>query len=62
MTTFWILWSPEGDTPPRVRFGTEEGAKASAAKMAADHYPSTFYVMKAVAGVKAVQRVRWDKP
>lgn len=44
---FWILWSPEGTTPPRVTFDTREAALAQAEAMARQHRGNRFFVMEA---------------
>lgn len=49
MQSFWIVWSPQSDLPPRKRFASFNHASTVAASMAAKHKNSTFCVMRAEA-------------
>lgn len=44
---FWLIWSPTGPTPPRVRLTTRSEAKRAAEEMARMHPGQEFYVMRA---------------
>jgi hypothetical protein len=46
----FILWNPDSDLPPRIRFGTRDHATMIASSMAA-RYQSKFYVAKLVTEV-----------
>lgn len=60
--TFWILWNPEGKTPPTVAFPTLEGAREIAAKMQSRIGVGTMYVMECVAGVEVSLVQKWINP
>lgn len=64
MKPFWILWSPQGKTPPRVKFPTEKQALRIAEKMAAEHPGSEFFVLLTVARSvrREVTTERFDPP
>lgn len=47
MDGFWILWSPQGETNPKVKFLIYEDAMSTAETMAKRHFPQPFYVCKA---------------
>lgn len=59
MKKFWILWHPQGQTPPTVKFATFQEAKNCAENMIGKIGIGTMYVMEAVAGVEPVRKVRW---
>lgn len=61
MKTFWILWNPEGETPPRVRFATEEGAKETAEKLQTRIGVGTMYVMEAKTSYNVSLKTKWEK-
>jgi hypothetical protein len=44
---FWIVWSPEGKTPPSYRHGTEQSALDEADRLAVLHRGISFYVLAA---------------
>lgn len=46
MSSFWMVWSPSGLTPPRVRHSTRPEALRVADDMAKKH-EREFYVMQA---------------
>lgn len=60
MKTFWILWHPEGKTPPTVVFDTEDKARKSAETMIQRIGHGTMYVMKGVAGVAVTAKTKWE--
>lgn len=43
---FYIVWSPEGPTNPRIKHGTSADAQVAASNMARKHVGQTFFVMK----------------
>lgn len=45
---FWMVWSPTGSTPPRVRHANYAEAVRAAEDMARSHPNQEFYVMQAV--------------
>ena len=51
MKAFWILWNPDYDRPPRVRFSTKAEALDVAQQMAVN-LKVTLYVLKATDEVK----------
>lgn len=61
MKKFWILWNPEGHTPPTVKFTTLQAARETAAKMQARIGIGTMYVMESVAGINVTLVQKWDK-
>lgn len=60
MKTFWILWNPEGQNPPTIRFATFDIAKEQAAKLQTRIGVGTMYVMRAVAGVTISLTQKWE--
>ena len=48
MNTFYIVWGPASDLPPRRRFDTYQQAAEVAVKMT-ERYHQPFYVMQAKA-------------
>jgi hypothetical protein len=60
MKPFWILWNPQGKTPPTVRFSTYEAARATADKMQQNLGIGTMYVMQVVAGVTVSLKTKWE--
>ena len=45
---FWILWNPDGNTPPKVVFKTYDGALTESKRLIAQIGRGTVYVMEAV--------------
>ena len=43
---FYIVWSPEGPTNPRIKHRTSADAQVAASNMARKHVGQTFFVMK----------------
>lgn len=43
---FWIIWNPNGPTPPRVQFDSLAEAEKAAKNMARLHPGQEFYVMQ----------------
>lgn len=41
----FIVWSPDGDTPPKVQHPSHKSAHHAAHRMAKEHPGQTFYVM-----------------
>lgn len=59
---FWLLWSPEGDTPPSYRHPTEEAARTEAIRLA-NLFPSQqFFVCEAKTRSQSEKIVRTDAP
>ena len=52
---FYILWNPESDRRPQVKFETKAEAEKVAQEMADRHRPAKFYVMECV-GVAGVEQ------
>lgn len=48
MDKFWILWSPQGVTPPRKRYPSTGAAQLDAEVMAKKCPSQEFYVMEGV--------------
>jgi len=44
-TGLFIVWSPAGETPPKMQYATHKEAAYYAHKMAAKHPGQTFFVM-----------------
>jgi len=44
---FWIVWSPQGQRPPRYRHDTEESAITEAARLAGERIGAQFFVLEA---------------
>lgn len=42
---FWIIWNPQSDRPPQVRYSSEKEAEEVAKKMVKEHHQS-FIVME----------------
>jgi hypothetical protein len=61
MKKFWILWNPEGKTPPTVKFASFEAASKTADAMQKRIGVGTMYVMEVVAGCEVKQTARWAK-
>lgn len=59
MKTFWILWHPEGSTPPKVRFGTLAEAVKTAEFMMEKIGNGTMFIMKAVGGIETLKRTKY---
>ena len=58
--TFWLLWNPEGRTPPTKRFDTFEEAAAVAENMQKRIGVGTMYIMKTVQSVTVSHQVKWE--
>lgn len=61
MKIFWILWNPEGNTPPTKRFDTLEKARQVAADMQSRIGIGTMYVLKAEASLTITLKEKWEK-
>lgn len=48
MKQFYLVWSPTGPTPPRVRHPTKHEARNVCLKMAREHPGADFYIVKAL--------------
>lgn len=46
-THFWIVWSPQGSTPPRCQHAQEHLAQRAAEEMSKKHPGQLFFVMLA---------------
>jgi hypothetical protein len=44
---FYLVWSPQGCTPPRYRHESYAGAETEARRLAECHPHAAFFVMKA---------------
>lgn len=51
---FWIVYSPQGPTPPRVRHDSRTKAIVAAESMAQSHPGQEFFVMEALTLSKSV--------
>lgn len=59
LKTFWILWQPASDVPPRVRYDTKKAAQEAAEVMTARHQVE-FYVLKTEALCQiSVAPIKW---
>lgn len=47
--TFWLVWSPSGEYPPRHKHETEHLARMEAERLARADREAQFYVLRAVA-------------
>jgi hypothetical protein len=47
-TPFWLVWCPDGKTPPKHRHGTRESAEMEAARQARVNPGKKFYVLEPV--------------
>lgn len=54
--TFWILWNPASDLPPRVKFTTLDEARKGALAMARKH-GGTFHVMASCDDARGEEKV-----
>lgn len=45
---FWIVYSPTGSSPPRIRHTSREDALVAAESMARQHPNQEFFVMEAM--------------
>ena len=64
-TTFWLVWSPQGVTPPSFRHPSEEQAQKEAERLAREHPSAEFYVLYAISCSKVtkVETTRlWREP
>ena len=51
---FWILWNPNGNEPPRVRFTNLVAAERARDNMARQHPGNEFIVMQSVSSARAI--------
>lgn len=58
--TFWLLWNPEGHTPPTKRFSTYDEAARVAEAMQKRIGLGTMYILKAVQSFSVVQKTKWE--
>jgi hypothetical protein len=49
---FWMVWNPKGRAPT-YRHHSKASAQEEAERLAAMHTDTSFYVLKAVSGVRA---------
>lgn len=61
MSEFYILWNPEGQSPPTATFRTYEEAAAVAEKMQKRIGVGRMYVMKAVQCFAVELKTKWEK-
>lgn len=57
---FFILWNPQGQTPPTKAFGTYDEAAKTAESMQKRIGIGTMYIMKAVQSVTVSQSIKWE--
>lgn len=57
---FYILWNPDGQTPPTVRFKTYEEAAKVAEAMQKRIGLGTMYILQAVQSFSVVQKSKWE--
>lgn len=57
---FWLLWNPQGQTPPTKRFSCYEEAEEVATAMQQRLGVGTMYILKAVQSVSVAQTVKWE--
>ncbi len=62
MSTFWILWHPDGKTPPTVTFQAHENAVATAELMMNRIGQGTMYIMRCDGAVAMVKRTKYIPP
>lgn len=55
MKPFWIVWSPDGATPPRARHDSERAAIAEAERLARLNPGKEFFALAAVAVSQKVE-------
>ena len=48
MNGFYMLWSPSGSKPPRIRHETQESEQKEAERLAIEHPGHEFFVMAAM--------------
>lgn len=58
--TFYILWNPQGHTPPTTRFESYEKAAEVAEAMQRRIGVGTMYIMKAEQSVSVTQKIKWE--
>lgn len=46
--SFYMIWSPQGVTPPRTRFASQKAAEMASRKLAAANPGREFFVMEAI--------------
>lgn len=54
---FWLVWSPNGDHPPRFQHDTEAGAEREAERLADLHPGREFYVVQPTYHVVSQRRL-----
>lgn len=57
---FYILWNPQGQTPPTKRFDTYEEAADVAEAMQRRIGLGMMYILEAVQSVTVSQQVKWE--
>lgn len=57
---FWLIWSPQGVTPPSRRHDTPDSAQKEAERLAREAPGKEFYVLAAVGCAKKID-VEWSK-
>lgn len=58
-TGFWLVWSPQGGTPPSRRHATEDAAREEAERLSRQAPGDEFYVLASKAVVRTVRPVEW---
>ncbi|PXW28238.1 hypothetical protein [Paraburkholderia caballeronis] len=56
--TFWLVWSPTSERPPRFRHGSEESATKEAERLARANPGQMFVVLEAKAARRVDDMVR----
>lgn len=57
MGKFWMVYSPQGESPPRYRHDTKRMAYDEATRLAGINPGDDFYVLKAVNRLKGVVHI-----
>lgn len=57
---FWLLWNPQGHTPPTKRFDSYDEAANVAEAMQKRIGVGTMYILRAVQSVSVIQKVKWS--
>ena len=57
---FYILWNPEGRTPPTMRFDSYEKAAEFAEAMQRRIGVGTMYIMKSEQSITVTQKIKWE--
>lgn len=55
---FWLVWSPDGARPPRIKHESEAAARKEADRLAVSSPGSKFYVLSPVCSTVVCQHVR----